>query len=217
MVSKSHLVKIRNIRVLQNIVVILVRIRPRRSLFLLYRLKLFKIVFIISLFLSSTLVVAQSNSDSVRKTQIVLVEALGSGGFYSLNFETSLKKPNAHFRIGASYWGGFQRDSKRFYSLPMAFLFTKGKRENKFVFGPGLTFARYSYLDSYWDKINGGGGTYRAGETFLAFTFRLGYRYQPAVEGAFFEASIIPLHVTFLSSGGGAFLPTIGISLGRKL
>lgn len=176
----------------------------------------FTLILILLLLLSSF---SKQSQGQFEKRQGFEAELGGTGGFFSLNYEQRRTDSRLRFRGGISVLSGLiipQSSESKIISIPIALLIQPKRESSQFIFGPGLTFLRYSYYkqpsaSSSWTE----GG--RRGDNFFAFTFRLGYRSELSENGIYIGLSATPGYI--LNSGELLsrynFIPWAGVSVGK--
>lgn len=147
------------------------------------------------LLLTSVPASAQSANDADGHFSLnaVYVEALGVGGFYSLNYERRISEIIS-LRGGFTAWNGL-------VGFPLMVNGLLGQDGDYFEIGVGLVpgYTPISLLSSRSFIIRGTGNEVVYG------TATLGYRYQPHDGGLLFRISFTPIferHNTFMSWGG---------------
>ena len=153
------------------------------------------------LLLTLPIVVLSCPAFSQSKPNSLYIEIFGSGGLYSLNYDR-LFTENIGARIGFMYfaadWLGFFSDLEMFL-IPstLNFFIGTGKHKLELGAGPVIIFGSTGIFGS--DQVSGSG---------VAWTGRIGYRYQQPNGGFMWKIGFTPLF------GNGVFQPWDGISLG---
>lgn len=135
-----------------------------------------------------------TKTDSLNKRpQAVFFEILGSGGLYSVNYDTrfSTKPDGLGIKVGISYT---QVSEASLFTLPVQLNYLLGKSEKYFEVGLGATYASAA-LDAFGDEDESESGS----TVFGTMTF--GYRKQPLDGGFMFRGGVSPVF------GKGYFIP----------
>jgi hypothetical protein len=130
----------------------------------------------------------------------IYIEAFGSGGYYSINYDRMFTA-NMGGRIGYGYVSFpklFIFPEMTLSLIPVSFNYFIGEGNSKLELGAGITFI---HGDVDWFGIKGAG-------SFIFPNLNIGYRYQPAEGGLLFRIGFTP----FFTRKG--FQPWGGISIG---
>jgi hypothetical protein len=149
-------------------------------------------LFIISLFISSSTILAQ-NSDTTKRAQNVYFEILGPGVLYSANYDTrfSKRQDGLGIRAGISY---ATIEDASLFTVPVQLNYLLGKGGKYFEVGLGATYGTASVDFGFMDDDNETGST-------VIGTMTFGYRRQPVEGGFMFRAGVSPVF------GHGSFVP----------
>ncbi|MDR3611850.1 MAG: hypothetical protein P4L27_14870 [Ignavibacteriaceae bacterium] len=138
----------------------------------------------------------QADEPYLLSPNSIYVEALGSGLFYSVNYDR-LFSHNIGGRIGI---GLLSDGLNSLYFIPVTLNYLIGKGNSKLELGAGVTIVAAD-IDLF-------GTGHRTSGSLVLGTAIIGYRYQPADGGFLFRIGFTPLFSEFGS------LPWGGLSLG---
>jgi len=142
----------------------------------------------------------------------LFVEALGSGGFYSVNFDRMLSE-NVAFRVGFSYFSFTDRtispDASTMITAPLTAAWLTGTMNHKLELGGGGTVMVLSGPINNNEIVAKFASSSKGPSVFGSAI--IGYRYTPVHPGFFFRVGFTPLF------GPGGFLPWGGMSVGGLL
>ncbi|HEX6981459.1 MAG TPA: hypothetical protein VF181_01755 [Balneolaceae bacterium] len=153
---------------------------------------------------------AQSSLTKETSRNHLFIELVGSGGFYSLNYERMVN-PKLYVRLGLSYLNtrnaeiqfpdGEVRRSTKAFTVPIFVGRLIGKNNHYFEVGAGV-IPNLFLVDEANPAIED--------EFFLYGGLIVGYRYQPDTKGIIFRAGFTPWF-TFKE-----FIPLPGLSIGYR-
>lgn len=152
---------------------------------------------LVTILFASTFTFAQKNAIKVdtltKNPQAVFFEILGTGGLYSVNYDTRFnRRPDGlGMKVGLSYT---QVTEASLFTVPVQLNYLLGKSEKYFEIGLGATYAS-AEIDSFGDDEDGESGS----TVFGTMTF--GYRKQPLDGGFMFRGGVSPVF------GKGYFIP----------
>src|SRR5262245_32793587 len=151
---------------------------------------------ILSFFLFSSTLQAQTNLPPARPAQSIFLEAGGAGLSYSFNYDRRWKGDKGFgIRGGLSYIS--REDDVKMFSAPIQVNYLMGKGVNFFELGAGVT---YFYLDDYLYCSGLPGCSSDESEFLLPVktkgdvmaTFTFGFRHQPK-NGIMYRLAITPV------------------------